>query len=132
MNIVLADSGVDWRLPVVREDGAITEILPKVPDSDDDPSEKSTVPVFSARLSYEGQHRRNTHSVRHLFRDEQTGMVYRFSPKTMEALQNAILSGDVKVDTDAQVYEGLFTFVVYTKWVFATPLSRIDRARLKL
>ena len=90
------------------------------------------VPVFSARLKYGGSHRRNTHSLRHLFMDEQTGMVLRFSPKTMEALVHGILSGELKVDPEAEVVEGLFTFQLYSSWVFATPLSSLDRARIGL
>lgn len=129
MNIVATDSEATWQLPVKKQDGQIVEVLENV---DTKPSEKSTVPVFSARLRYEGQFRRNTHSVRHLFRDEQTGMVYRFSPKTMELLMRAILSGEVKVDAEDRVLEGLFTFQLYSTWVFAAPLERLDRARLGL
>ena len=97
MNIVATNTEAGWELPVRKgEDGSIVEVFENVKTK---PSEKSTVPVFSARLRYDGQFRRNTHSVRHLFTDEQTGMVHRFSPKTMEALQHAVLAGDIKIDT---------------------------------
>ena len=129
MNIVAIDTEAGWLLPVRKDAGTIVEVFENVSAK---PSEKSTVPVFSARLQYEGHYRRNTHSVRHLFRDEQTGMVYRFSPKTMEALQHAILAGEIKVDTAHRVYEGLFTFQLFSKWVFVTPLDSVDRARLNL
>lgn len=127
MNIIKADSEAGWDLPVKKKDGKIVEVLENIKSK---PSEKSTVPVFSARLLYEGSHRRNTHSIRHLFRDEQTGMVLRFSPKTVEALLHAILAGDVLIDDGAFV--GDFTFQQMSGWVFASPLSRLDRAKLGL
>jgi len=129
MNIITHDAQAGWELPVTLEGGKVADVLETL---EDDTPEKITVPVFSARLVYEGHFRRNTHSVRHLFRDEQTGMVYRFSPKTIEALLFAVLSGEISVDTNARIFEGLFTFQLFSKWVFATPLGKLDKARLGL
>lgn len=127
MNILAQDEQAGWELPVTKKNGKIVAVLENL---DSKPSEFSTVPVFSARLLYEGSFRRNTHSIRHLFRDEQTGMVHRFSPKTVEALLKAVAAEEVKVDNGA--YVGEFTFQLYSGWVFTTPLDRMDRARLGL
>jgi len=128
MNVIAENSNASWSLPVKKREGVIVEVLHHIHDK---PAEKIPVPVFSARLRYDGHFRKNTHSLRHLFTDEQTGMVYRFSPKTVELLLKAILAGEV-VPEDHSVFVGDFTFKLYGEWIFAAPLSGLEKAKLGL
>lgn len=117
-----------WQLVVRKEDGKIVEVYQDLVE--DKPNGESVEHIdnviFQGRLAYLGLVRKRTHSQHHVFRDEQSGVVCRFSPKTTEMLFEAVLDGSVEV-VDG-VLEGLFTFAKYGDYYFVYPLSAADKA----
>lgn len=120
MNIVKTNPK-SWKLPVVRrEDGTIERVLDHVNAE----AEQIDNVVFEGRLRYLGHQRNAAHSVKHLFKEEQSEMLLRFGPKTMEALLESIAEGTTKVVGGS--FRGLFTFKSFAGYIFVMPLSEKD------